>query len=68
MAMIAFAPCASASSIIRCLTCSRLSIRAFVIPFSSPPTSDLRPAPICEPTLRDRTVRPITSPYTSSTS
>src|SRR5215467_10230195 len=63
--MIAFAPCASASSIIRCRTCSRLSISAFVIPFSSPPTSDLKPAPICEPRLRERTVRPNTSPSVS---
>ena len=68
MAMIAFAPFAFASSIIRSITCSRLSVSAFVIPFSSPPTIDLRPAPICEPMLRERTVSPITSPNTSSTS
>jgi hypothetical protein len=35
IAMIAFAPSASASSTIRFLTCWRLSISAFVIPFSS---------------------------------
>jgi hypothetical protein len=29
---------------------------------SSPPTSDFRDAPICEPTLRERTVSPNTSP------
>jgi len=68
MAMIAFAPLDSASSTIRCLTCSRLSISAFVIPFSSPPRIDLNPAPSWEPMFRDRTVSPITSPKTSSTS
>ena len=67
-AVIAFAPSDSASSIIRSLTCCRLSINAFVIPLSSPPRIDLSPAPICEPTLRERTVSPITSPKTSSTS
>jgi hypothetical protein len=46
IAMIAFAPFDSASSIMRCITCSRLSMRAFVIPFSSPPRIDLRLAPI----------------------
>ena len=66
--MIAFAPFASASSTIRSITCWRLSISAFVIPLSSPPTIDLSPAPICEPMLRERTVSPITSPNTSSTS
>ena len=35
IAMIAFAPCASASSIIRCRTCSRLATNAFVIPFGA---------------------------------
>src|SRR4051812_31892504 len=32
------------------------------------PTSDFNEAPICEPTLRERTVRPKTSPSTSSIS
>jgi hypothetical protein len=67
IAVIAFAPFASASSTMRSITCSRLSISAVVIPLSSPPTIDLSPAPICEPRLRERTVRPITSPNTSST-
>ena len=47
------------------ITCSRLSTSAFVIPFSSPPRIDLKPAPICEPRLRERTVSPNTSPSTS---
>src|SRR5438067_13821870 len=68
MAMIALPPFVSASSIMRCITCSRLSIRAFVMPFSSPPRIDLKLAPVCEPMLRDRTVRPITSPSTSTIS
>ena len=38
------------------------------MPLSSPPTSDLNEAPICEPTLRERTVSPKTSPKTSSIS
>src|SRR4051812_6932877 len=38
------------------------------MPLSSPPTSDLKEAPIWEPTLRERTVRPKTSPNTSSMS
>jgi len=50
----------------RSVTCWRLSISAFVMPFSSPPRIDLRPAPSCEPMLRERTVRPKTSPNTSS--
>ena len=33
-----------------------------VMPRSSPPTSDLSPAPSCDPMLRDRTVRPKHSP------
>src|SRR5262249_11504762 len=37
-------------------------------PAQFPPTSDLKPAPICEPTCRDRTVIPNTSPRTSVTS
>src|SRR5437764_3316138 len=68
MATIAFAPLDSASSTIRSITCWRLSARAFVIPFSSPPSMDLNPAPICENALRERTVSPNTSPYTSSIS
>src|SRR5258708_17886677 len=32
--------------------------RSFVIPPSSPPISDLSPAPICEPMFRARTVSP----------
>src|SRR5580693_4864128 len=35
------------------------------MPFSSPPTSDLNPAPSCEPTFLDRTVMLNTSPNTS---
>ena len=42
----------------------RLSLRFFVMPCSSPPNIDLNPAPICEKALRDRTVRPNTSPQT----
>ena len=38
------------------------------MPFSSPPASDLKEAPIWEPMLRERTVRPKTSPRTSSIS
>ena len=62
MATMAFAPFASASATIRSITSWRLATSAFVMPFSSPPSIDLRLAPICEPTLRERTVRPITSP------
>jgi hypothetical protein len=62
IAMIAFAPSVSASSTIRSLTCWRLSISAFVIPFSSPPRIDFSPEPSWEPMLRERTVSPITSP------
>src|SRR5205085_6926995 len=65
IATIESAPFASASSTMRCITCSRLSTSAFVIPFSSPPRIDFSPAPICEPMLRERTVSPITSPSTS---
>jgi hypothetical protein len=39
-----------------------------VIPASSPPTSDFSDAPICDPTLRERTVSPNTSPKTCSIS
>src|SRR5437764_12189582 len=66
--MIAFPPFFSASSDMRCMTCSRLSTSAVVMPFSSPPRIDLKLAPICEPMLRERTVRPITSPSTSTIS
>ena len=38
------------------------------MPPSSPPTSDLKLAPICEPMFRERTVSPKTSPRTSCTS
>ena len=65
IATIASAPLPCASSTMRSITCRRLSTSAFVIPFSSPPTIDLSPAPICEPTLRERTVRPNTSPSVS---
>src|ERR687883_537831 len=68
MATIASAPFASASSTIRCITSFRLSTSAFVIPFSSPPRIDLKLAPSCDPMLRERTVRPITSPSTSTIS
>src|SRR5438445_4645060 len=68
IATIASAPFACASSIIRSITCWRLSISAFVIPFSSPPRIDLKPAPSWDPMFLDRTVRPITSPSTSVTS
>ena len=50
------------------MTCARLSMSAFVMPRSSPPMIDFSPAPICEPTLRERTVSPKTSPSTSSIS
>ena len=65
MATIASAPFDSASSTIRWITCSRLSASAFVIPLSSPPRIDFSPAPSCEPMLRERTVRPNTSPNVS---
>jgi hypothetical protein len=68
IATTAFAPFASASSTIRSVTCARLSTSAFVIPFSSPPRIDFRPAPSCEPMFRERTVSPNTSPNTSSIS
>src|SRR5579862_9393299 len=66
-AMTASAPLACASSTIRCMTSSRLATRFLVIPLSSPPTRDLRPAPSCEPTFLARTVSPNTSPSTSVT-
>src|SRR5437764_1483516 len=53
MPTIALAPFASASSTMRLITCSRLSCRAFVIPFSSPPMIDLRPAPNCDNAFRE---------------
>ena len=65
-AMTALAPLPSASSTSRSWACRRPSASIFVMPFSSPPTSDLSDAPICEPTLRERTVSPKTSPMTSS--
>ena len=37
------------------------------MPFSSPPARDLKAAPNWEPTLRERTVRPKTSPSTEVT-
>src|SRR3954468_1093221 len=64
MAITAFPPRVRASSIIRPMTSLRLLIRLVVMPLSSPPTSDLKPAPICENALRERTVRPKTSPQT----
>src|SRR3954452_8617359 len=67
-ATIAVAPLACASSTRRWVACSRPSASIFVMPLSSPPTSDLKEAPICEPTLRERTVSPKTSPSTSSIS
>ena len=39
-----------------------------VMPWSSPPTIDLKLAPIWEPILRERTVTPNTSPQTRCTS
>jgi hypothetical protein len=66
--MMALAPRASASSTKRSWACRRPSASIFVMPLSSPPTSDFNAAPIWEPTLRDRTVRPKTSPRTSSIS
>ena len=57
-----------ASSTRRSVACWRPSASIFVMPLSSPPTSDLNEAPICEPTLRERTVSPKTSPSTSSIS
>src|SRR4051812_24960898 len=64
MATTALAPRLRASSIIRPITSLRLLTRLEVIPLSSPPTRDLKPAPICENALRERTVRPKTSPQT----
>ena len=37
------------------------------MPFSSPPATDLKAAPNCEPMLRERTVSPNTSPRTEVT-
>jgi hypothetical protein len=53
---------------LRCCASSRLSASILVIPRSSPPTSDLKLAPSWDPTFRDRTVIPKTSPSTSVTS
>ena len=47
------------------MACSRPSASICVMPLSSPPTSDLKLAPICDPTWRERTVRPKVSPSTS---
>src|SRR5262244_3518293 len=68
MASTASPPLAWAASISLSCASVRLSESILVIPRSSPPTSDLKPAPICEPTWRDRTVMPNTSPSTSVTS
>ena len=65
IARTAFAPIASASATSRSIACSRPCASILVIPASSPPTSDFREAPIWEPMLRERTVRPNTSPTTS---
>ena len=56
------------SSTSRSVACWRPSASILVIPFNSPPRSDFSQAPNCEPTFRDRTVRPKTSPNTSSIS
>ena len=64
-AMTALAPLASASSTRRSCACIRPSLSIFVMPLSSPPTIDFSDAPICDPTLRERTVNPNTSPCTS---
>ena len=55
-------------STMRSITCWRLSTSAFVMPLSSPPRIDFRPAPNCEPMLRERTVSPNTSPSVSTIS
>src|SRR5690242_3017368 len=68
MASTASPPLACAASMSRFCASSRLSASILVIPRSSPPTSDLKLAPSCDPTLRDRTVMPKTSPRTSVTS
>jgi 8-oxo-dGTP pyrophosphatase MutT (NUDIX family) len=62
IARIAFAPFSSAASTMRWVTSARLSASALVMPLSSPPSIDFRPAPNCEPMLRERTVSPNTSP------
>ena len=64
IATTALAPRLRASSIIRPITSLRLLTRLEVMPLSSPPTNDLKPAPICEKALRERTVSPNTSPHT----
>jgi hypothetical protein len=68
IARIAFAPFISASATSRRIASSRPSASILVIPPSSPPTSDLKLAPIWEPMFRERTVSPKTSPSTSWTS
>src|SRR5215470_9558849 len=68
MASTASAPLACAASASRSCASDRVWASILVIPRSSPPTSDLKPAPICAPRWRDRTVRPNTSPRTSVTS
>ena len=67
MARTALAPRAAATSTSRCMASSRVSCSCLVRPLSSPPTRDLKPAPIWVPMLRDRTVRPVHSPSTRST-
>ena len=57
-------PRARAASSMRLITSLRLSVRFLVMPWSSPPNIDLKPAPIWEKALRERTVRPNTSPHT----
>src|ERR1700738_3222367 len=64
MPMIALPPLIWASAINRFIASLRLSARFFVMPCNSPPNIDLKPAPIWENALRDRTVRPNTSPHT----
>src|SRR5690242_7008667 len=68
MASTASPPLAWAASISRSWASDLLWASVLVIPRSSPPTSDLKPAPSWEPTFRDRTVMPNTSPRTSVTS
>src|SRR5580698_10254039 len=67
MASTALPPRVSASATIRPTTSSRLIWRFFVIPLNSPPARDLKAAPSCDPTLRERTVRPKPSPSTEVT-
>src|ERR1700756_3475634 len=64
MPMIALPPRLWASAINRFIASLRLSARFLVMPCNSPPNIDLKPAPIWENALRDRTVRPNTSPHT----